>query len=288
MKKLILACVSVAVLVLSGCNPFPTRVHSGHVAVLVSNVGGDKGVRPEEIGPGYYWPLLTEDIYEFPTFQQTRTWGPPTEEGAPDERFLFQTGDGMRVVSGAGVTYTVDPTKVSVLFTRYRRGIDEITDIYLHNMIRDAFVEIASKHPVEYVYGAGKTELINQVQAMVAAQVAPFGIKIEKINWIGDLQLPKSVEAAIDAKIVATQKTQQRENEIAQVKAEAQKAIEAANGRAQALLTVARAEAEANQLKQATLTAELIQYETVTRWNGKLPETVVGAGSGLTPMINLR
>ena len=42
------------------------------------------------------------------------------------------------------------------------------------------------------------------------------------------------------------------------------------------MLTNARAEAEANQLKQRTLTPMLIQQQWIEKWNGKLPETMLG------------
>lgn len=35
---------------------------------------------------------------------------------------------------------------------------DEITDVYLRNMVRDAFVTVASTRAVEDVYGSGKSD----------------------------------------------------------------------------------------------------------------------------------
>ena len=45
---------------------------------------------------------------------------------------------------------------------------------------------------------------------------------------------------------------------------------------AQAMLTAAKAEAEANSLKQKTITPMLLQLEWINKWNGKLPETMLG------------
>ncbi len=47
--------------------------------------------------------------------------------------------------------------------------------------------------------------------------------------------------------------------------------VATAEGNAQALLTSAKAEAEANRMKQQTLTPLLIQLEYVQKWDGKLP-----------------
>ena len=54
-------------------------------------------------------------------------------------------------------------------------------------------------------------------------------------------------------------------------KAEAKIKVATAEGNAQALLTQAKAEAEANRMKQATLTPLLIQQQYIDKWNGVLP-----------------
>src|SRR5690606_31525010 len=102
---------------------------------------------------------------------------------------------------------------------------------------------------IETVYGAGKADLIAEVEQMVRSQVEPIGIIVEKIYWVGELRLPQNVVDAINAKIQATQMAAQRQNEVAQAKAEADKAVEAARGEAEARLTVAKAEADAIRIK---------------------------------------
>jgi hypothetical protein len=42
------------------------------------------------------------------------------------------------------------------------------------------------------------------------------------------------------------------------------------------MLTAAKAEAEANSLKQKTITPMLLQLEWINKWNGRLPETMLG------------
>ena len=54
-----------------------------------------------------------------------------------------------------------------------------------------------------------------------------------------------------------------------------------ATGEAQALLVRAKAEAEANRLKQSALTPMLIQQEWIQKWDGKLPTTQAGGNTSL-------
>lgn len=259
---------------LVGCS----RVPAGNVGVKVYLLGTSKGVDTEELGPGRYWIGVNEELYLFPTFTQNYTWTKPDETGPEDESLSFQTAEGLVVNADVGISYHVDPNKVNNIFQKYRKGVDEITDIYLRNMVRDALVKAASSLPIESVYGKGKSELIANVEAEVKRQVESIGIVVEKIYWIGELRLPPTVVAAINEKIQATQKAQQRENEVAQAKAEAQKAVEEARGVADSTLLKARAEAASIEVKAKALreNPEVMQLEAINKWNGVLPQYLGG------------
>jgi regulator of protease activity HflC (stomatin/prohibitin superfamily) len=152
--------------------------------------------------------------------------------------------------------------------------------------VRDALVKQASNKPIEYVYGAGKAELIAAVQKDVSDQVGPLGINIGKIYWIGEIRLPEVVLKSINAKNAATQMAQQRQNEVAQAKAEADKKIEDARGQAESLLKVAEAQAKANKVLAESLTTEFVQYQAITKWDGKLPTTMIPGQA--TPLVNIK
>ena len=260
-------------------------VPAGNVGVKVNLLGGEKGVDTEVLGVGRYWIGMNEELYVFPTFMQNYVWTAGVDEGSPnDESISFQTADGMTANADIGISYSIDPEKVSIIFQTYRRGVDEITDTFLRNMVRDALVKQASNKPIEYVYGAGKSDLLAAVQKDVADQVGPLGIIIGKIYWIGEIRLPQTVIDSINAKNAATQMAQQRQNEVAQAKAEADKKIEDARGTAESLLKVAEAQAKANQLLASSLTSEFVQYQAITKWNGELPKMT---GSSAIPFIDV-
>jgi regulator of protease activity HflC (stomatin/prohibitin superfamily) len=260
---------------LAACSTVP----SGHVGVKVYLLGGEKGVDTEELGVGRYWIGMNEELYLFPTFMQNYTW-------AAEEQLTFQTADGMTASADVGISYSIDPTRVTDIYQKYRRGVEEITDTFLRNMVSDALVKEASNKSIEYVYGAGKADLIAAVQESVSAQVSQIGIKVEKIYWIGEIRLPPKVVESINAKNEATQKAQQRQNEVAQAKAEADKKIEEARGQAESLLKVAEAQANANKLISESLSPELMQYKALEVWDGKLPTTMIPGQA--TPFVNVK
>lgn len=268
---------------LAACSTVP----AGHVGVKVYLLGGDKGVDSEELGVGRYWIGINEELYLFPTFMQNYEWTADSRAGSEtDESISFQTVEGLTVNADVGISYSIDPNRVTDIYQTYRRGVDEITDTFLRNMVRDALVKVASDKPVEYVYGAGKAKLLEDVQSMVRDQVAAQGINVSKIYWIGEIRLPGKVIDSINAKIEATQKAQQRQNEVAQAKAEADKKVEEARGQADSILKVAEAQAKANELIAQSLSAELMQYKALEVWDGKLPTTMIPGQA--TPFINVK
>lgn len=256
-----------------------SKVPSGYVGVKVYLLGGSKGVDSEELGTGRYWVGINEELHLFPTFTQNYVWTADSVKGSEtDESISFQTRQGLTVNADVGISYRIDPTKVTDIFQKYRKGVDEITDLYLRNMVRDALVETASRLDIESVYGEGKGDLMDAVEKQVRSQVSDLGIIIEKVYWIGELRLPPTVVASINAKIEATQKAQQRENEVQRAKAEAQIKIEDARGEAESVRIRAESQAQANERLARSITPTLVQYNAVDRWDGKLP-TFSGDGA---------
>ena len=264
---------------LAACSTVP----AGHVGVKVYLLGGSKGVDSEELGVGRYWIGMNEQLYIFPTYMQNYTWTrEPDATGTEDESISFQTVEGMTANADVGISYQLDPTKINKIFQTYRRGVDEITDTFLRNMVRDALVKQASTKPIEYIYGAGKAELMQAVQADVQKQVEPIGIKIDKIYWIGEIRLPQTVIDSINAKNAATQMAQQRQNEVA--RAEAEKKVAEARGEAESVLLKAKAQAEANRELASSITSDLVQYRALEKWDGVLPRMT---GNSAVPFINV-
>ena len=98
------------------------------------------------------------------------------------------------------------------------------------------------------------------------------------------MRLPPQITAAINAKIEATQKAQQRENELQTATAQAQIEREKARGEADAKIIAAKGEAEANRMIAESVTQKLVDYMNAQRWNGQLPQVQGNA----TPIIDMR
>ena len=253
-----------------------SKVPAGNVGIKVNLLGSDKGVQVEELGVGRYWIGINEELYLFPTFTQNVTW-------SGNQAITFQTKEGMKVAGAVGLTYHIDPSKATILFQKYRTGIDEITDKFLRNMVRDAFNEKASVLNVESVYGAGKSEMLRDVEESVREQVKDIGINIERIYYASDLILPPEVTDSLNAKIRATQMAEQRQNEVKQSIAEADKERERARGVADAMLIQAEAEAKSIKLRSEAIkeSQNVILLNAIEKWDGSLPKIISGDTSQL-------
>ncbi len=271
--KLKLLVTGMCALTLAACS----RVPAGYRGVIVNLYGSDKGVSESSVGVGRYYLGWNKEMYLFPTFLQNRSW-------TRGQAITMQTSEGLTITTDAGITYQINPDNIVKVFTKYRLGIDEITDTFLHNMVRDAMNEVASRMTVDQIYGLKKEEFITGVNTIVIKEAAANGINVDKIYLIGSFVLPTSVMNSINTKIEASQNAVKVENEIATSRAEAQKTIVDAQAAAQRIIINAESQAKANKILADSLTPEFVQYQAILRWNGALPTT---NASNALPFINI-
>ena len=252
-------------------------ISPGYVGVVVDLLGDSKGVESKELHVGMHWISPWKTVYQFPIFEQNDTW-----EGER-EGFNFQTSEGMAVSADIGITYHLRPESIPLIFQRYRRGMDEITHVFIRNYIRDAVNKSASHTRIEDLY-SGKESFFEDVEEHVRKDLSPIGIELSRIYLIGRFHFPQNVIAALNSKIEAMQRAQQRENELREAEAEAKKQIAKAEGQARCAIVQAESESKANLLLAQSVTAELIQWQAVQKWDGKLPTVT----SGATPFIQVK
>lgn len=255
------------------------KVGNGEVGVRYHTCGGERGVEDVALQMGYYFTGWCTDIENVQTFAQTRNW----KEG---EALHFADKDGLQITAEMGITYVVEPTKAPYLYKRYRRGIDEITDTFVHNIVRDTLIRESSQLSISEIMGNKKSYLLTAVQKDVIEKINSQGIIVQSVYWIGALDVPDSVRQSVNAKIVATQRAQQIENEVAQTRAQAEKNIAEAEGQAKAILLKKQAEAEGNKVIAASISPTLVDYLKVQRWNGQVPRVQSGSGGGM--ILNLK
>lgn len=265
--------ISGGVLFLAILIGWPLRlVRPGYVGVVVNLFGSNQGVEVTEKHVGVHFIPPWKHVYMFPTFQQNDTW-------ENEENFYFQTSDGLALRADIGITFHLKPERVPEIFQKYRRGIYEISHIFIRNFIRDATNIAASKICIEDLYGVGKENFFISIEKHVKHDLRGTGIEVDRIYLIGRFTFPDSVIKALNAKIEATQRAQQRENELREAEAEAKKKIAESNGVAKCITINAKSQANANKIISDSLTPELIKWENIKKWDGVLPKATGLSGS---------
>jgi prohibitin 1 len=116
-----------------------------------------------------------------------------------------------------------------------------------------------------------RSELKESIDKSLGERLQQYNIILDDVSIVNVAFSPE-FNAAIEQKQVAQQN--------------AEKALftaQEASAAAQATINTAKGEAEANRLKQQSLTQDLLQLRAIEKWNGQLPQVT----SGATPFINI-
>lgn len=275
MNKSIIVGIGIAAILLFGSIMFGCeRIDAGHAGVKVELYGTERGVQDIELVTGMVWyNRFTSAVYEFPTYvreikYQRRFDG---DELVYDNSVHCTTADGMGISFDVSMNYAVNQNKVSDIFRKYRLSLDELETRYLYTSVRNAYNSVAGQMTAEHIISNRKV-YEDSVRHVLLSQLSAEGFVIQQITIAGKITVPQSLEQAINSKITAVQNAQRAENEKQQTIAEAQKQIESARGDSASIIIRARADSEANRLKQQSLTPLLVQKEMIDKWDGKLPQ----------------
>jgi regulator of protease activity HflC (stomatin/prohibitin superfamily) len=250
------------------------RIDAGHVGIKVNLIGTGKGVdNATEVTGWVFYNRFTTKIVEFPTFVQHKEYR-KTEDS--DESFVINSKDGSEFHVSPLLNYSVQREKVPYIFTKYRVELGAIEAGFLKTAVYDAFRVVANSYTADELI-SNRELFENKVRKNLEGHLLPEGFILAQFT--SNLVYPETFKKAIEAKNNAVQSALRAENEVKTAEAQAKIKVATAAGNAQAMLTSAKAEAEANRLKQQTITPMLLQLEWINKWNGKLPETMLGQGS---------
>ena len=218
-----------------------------------------------------------------------------------EQKMSFETqafsSDIQQVDVTGSINYAINKTNAMNLFK-------EVGTDYFNKLISPRMLEITkgvfSKYTAENLV-AYRQNLSESIRDSLVEDLEPYGIHVISMN-IENIDFTDAFTDAVEAKQVAAQRKLQAEIEEAQktmetqqaaerqkINAEAEAAVAKINADAEAYATRVRseAEAEANRKIAESLTAELISFNEIKAWDGKLPTFVGGSGSTMLPILNL-
>jgi len=259
-----------------------TYINPGHVGILIHRAGG--GVDRTPLGPGLHPrnPILSQ-IEEYPVYMQTLVLTRGNNEGSRgNDEINVNSVEGQPISLDVSMSFELDPTRVPALYQTFRTDIATIQHGYVKQSIRQALQEVVGTEPIADVIGPKKAEVVNKTQGRISDRLAPYGIVVKQFT-INELRAPQGVIDAINTKNVMQQQALTAQNELQKNQFQAQGDSIKAAGRAKAILAEAEAQAKANLLLSASVTANLVQYEMAKRWNGQMPQVT----GGVMPMMQL-
>ena len=239
-----------------------TRIDAGHEGIKVNLYGNNKGVDNISLCTGMVWfNPITEKVYEYPTFVQTVDYDPFTINAKDGSEFSVDPTLSIKMIDGQSPE----------IFKKYRKPVDEIIAGTLYNYTKDAFRVQLNKFTTDEIVSNRET-VEKAIESQLREELTKEGFNLEQLT--SGLKYPQSIVDAVNAKNKAVQESQRVQNELAIVKAEAEKKIVAA-----------QAEKEANELRTKALTPAILQQQWIEKWNGQLPVYVTGDNTGT--LINI-
>jgi len=278
-----LAALAVALVLLLALLPNSvTYVNPGYVGIVIHRAGGGVDPKPLDAGLHLRNPLTT-GIEEYPVFMQTLVLTRSGREGGDNnDEINVNSREGQPLSLDVSMSFEIDTFKAPALYTTFRRDIETIQHTYVKQSIRQALQEVIGSEEIAAVIGPRKAEVVGKAEALLQQRLSPYGILVKQFT-INELRAPPAVIDAINTKNVMQQQALTAQNELQKNQFQAQGDSIKAAGRAKAITAEAEAQAKANQLLSASITANLVQYEMAKRWDGKMPMVSGGA----MPMIQL-
>ncbi|MBU8785226.1 MULTISPECIES: prohibitin family protein [Bacillus] len=243
--------IIVAVALIAGgflASLFIEKIPNGYVGVVYSPNGG---VKSETLDQGWHFVGLFDKVTEYPVRMQT----------VNNQDIQVATSDGKNISMDIAYNYVVQPDKVVELFNKFGAvDISSIEDSYLKTRLWDAARKSISKYSVIDTYGQKSSEAAAEIQKTFADDMKRLGFVIDDLT-LGVPKPDKATQEAIDARVKSSQELERTQTELKIAEAEAKKKKIEAEGIA-----------EYNEIIKKSMSDEMIQYQWIQKWDGKMPK----------------
>ena len=288
--------IAVIAIVLLGLTVLAWRsIAPGYVGIVFDKANHNVTAGALEPGWAFINPF-TQAIQQYPVTIQTYSMVQKGVEGqtSGDDSIKVQSNEGQQLNLDIVIQYQVIKEEAAALYQDWGGAdITTVQDQAVRQYTRSQVPVVASKYTWEEITSAKRPEIVNEISQVLTAELGKRHLRLISMG-VREVHLPQALQTALDQKIQAQQQAEQQKYQLQQAQIKAQQdvaeatghanALKAqAEGEAQATLTRAKAQSEANKQLAQSLTPELIRYQQLQRWDGKLP---VFSGGNATPLID--
>jgi regulator of protease activity HflC (stomatin/prohibitin superfamily) len=291
-----LVIIAVIAIVLLGLTISAWRsIAPGFVGIIFDKASHNVTAGALEPGWAFINPF-TQAIQQYPVTIQTYSMVLKTSEGqaSGDDSVKVQSNEGQQINLDVVIQYQVIKEEAGLLYQDWGgKDIDFVQDQVVRQYTRSQVPVVASKYGWEEITSSKRDVINAEISKGLETEFTKRHMRLISFA-VREVHLPQSLQTALDQKIQAQQAAEQQKYQLQQAMVKAEQDVAEATGRANALkaqaegeaqatLTRARAQAEANRQLAQSLTPDLIRYQQLQRWDGKLP---IFSGGGATPLID--
>jgi regulator of protease activity HflC (stomatin/prohibitin superfamily) len=291
-----LVVVALVAIVLLGLTVSAWRsISPGYVGIVFDKANHNVTAGALEPGWAFINPF-TQAIQQYPVTIQTYSMVAKGAEGqtSGDDSIKVQSNEGQQLNLDVVIQYQVIKEEAGQLYQDWGGAdVSTVEDRVVRQYTRSQVPVVASKYGWEQITSSKRDVINAEISTALQTEFGKRHLRLISFA-VREVHLPQALQTALDQKIQAQQQAEQQKYQLqqAQVKAEQDVAVATgqanalkaqAEGEAQATLTRAKAQAEANHELAQSLTPELIRYQQLQRWDGKLP---VFSGGNATPLID--
>jgi regulator of protease activity HflC (stomatin/prohibitin superfamily) len=176
------------------------------------------------------------------------------------------------------MNFHIDPAYVNEL---YQKVGSDFAPKVIDPAFNDFIKEVVPTYTIQEILPK-REEIRKTAMAKLGGNLSRYHLIVDDI-YLSNIGFSPEYEQAIEAKQVAQQQVETQKQVLAQRGIEAQQKVATAKGEAESTLIVAQGQAKANEILSRSISPLLVQYKSVEKWNGALPQVSGGA----YPFINL-
>lgn len=194
------------------------------------------------------------------------------QEQKLEEKTECFTKDTQKVTIAFALTYYPDPSKIGEIYKQFGKGWEEKTII---PATLGSIKDVVGQYIADDLVSKREVSKL-AAQKELTEQLAKRFITVTRLDFT-NLDFDDGYEKAVENKVIAVQKAAEAKNKTVEVEESAKQVV-----------LKAKAEAESMKIRSEALSQNksLVSYEAVQKWDGKLPQYILG--NGATPFINMK
>ena len=251
--------------IIAGCSVFVlgvvisclTIIPAGHVGVQVT-LGT---VNPETLSEGMHLVNPISSIHEVEV-RVVKAQLKGSQAGTKDLQVVH---------TDIVINYRIDGAKAAHMYKDF--GLD-LEDKILLPAVNESFKAVTAHYNSEELI-TKRDEVSIAIHNELQNKVGKYGLDISEISLV-NFGFSPEYQAAIEAKVIATQSKLKADQDLQRIKVEADQAIAKAQGEAEAIKIQTQAINSAGG-------ANYVQLQAINKWDDKLPNTMAGT----VPFVNV-